>query len=122
MILSSATQVMNLFTIAADWQDFFRKLEPWDAEIEQRLSALAGRGFPKRTLLSLLCPGRDTDVIAHIPDFLQGELSTFDSKHIYFSGCSRALAAEPSKGKNLYSQSKRAGPARDLVPPPGKAF
>lgn len=92
VVLSSATQVMNLFTIAKDWLGFFKQLEPWDDIIDEGLANLARRGFPHRTLLSLLCPGNDTDVIAYIPETMQGQLQTLQRERVYFAGYSRYIA------------------------------
>jgi MGT family glycosyltransferase len=96
-VMSSATQVMNLFTIADDWREFFKELEPYDEIIEKMLSSLTAKGFPKRTLLSLLCPGDDTDCIVYIPERMQRYLNTMNREHLYYAGFSRYLKRNRAK-------------------------
>ena len=91
IVLSSATQIMNIFTISEDWRLFFKKLEPYEERMEQMLHKLAGKGFRKHTILSLLCPGKEEDCVAYIPLSLQGQPDTIDQRRVFFAGYSREI-------------------------------
>lgn len=89
VVLSSATQIMNMFTIAEDWLAFFRDLEPYEERISQMLEQLSEKGFPKHTLLSLFTPGTGTGCVAYIPEELQGQPETIDRSRVFYAGYSR---------------------------------
>ena len=92
-VMSSADQVLNLFTIAEDRLDYFKALEPYETAIDRELKHLQRKGFPKKTLLSLLCPGNDVDIIAGIPEAQQKHLHTLNRERVFFMGCGGAAKA-----------------------------
>lgn len=99
--LSSATQIMNLFTIAEDWLAFFKGLEPYEDRISRMLERLTTKGFPKHTLLSLLIPGEHMNCVAYIPESLQGQLETIDRSRVFFAGFSRDPGRRKDEGREL---------------------
>ncbi len=105
-ILFSATQIRTLYSAGDYWGGFFRNLEPYEDALERKLEFLAGRGFPGKSLMSLLCLNAGQECVAAIPERWQPYPEQCDPRRVMFMGCSRPLAEnalpDPSSRPRIY--------------------
>ena len=86
LIIFSPTHLRTLFAAGDYWGEFFRELEPYEEAFERRLQLLNEKGFPKKSMMSLLCVDPEKNYIAAVPRILQPDCESLDEDRISFFG------------------------------------
>ncbi len=86
LIVFSPTHLRTLFAAGDYWGKFFQELEPYEEAFERRLQLLSEKGFPKKSMMSLLCVDPAKDYIAAVPRALQPCCETLDEGRVCFCG------------------------------------
>ena len=86
LMIFSPTHLRSLFAAGDYWGEFFKELEPYEEAFERRLQLLSENGFPKKSMMSLLCMDPDKEYIAAVPGALQPCRETIDADRVRFCG------------------------------------
>lgn len=85
-ICISATMLRTLYVAGDYWGDYFKALEPWEEKLQGQLDTLSMRGFPSKTLMSLLCADESKDYIAAVSEAFQPYAGMCPPERVLFIG------------------------------------
>lgn len=102
LIVFSPTHLRTLFAAGDYWGEFFQELEPYEEAFEKRLQLLSEKGFPKKSMMSLLCVDPAKDYIAAVPRILQPCCEKLAAERVRFCGGIglKAQSAVPRPGRH----------------------
>ena len=106
LIVFSPTHLRTLFAAGDYWGEFFRELEPYEEELEKRLKLLSEAGFPKKSMMSLLCADPEKNYIAAVPRILQPDHEALEADRVCFCG---------GIGLKAQGSARRSGRHRPLI-------